>query len=88
MLVLDNYVIPSVSQDIVCISVNILLNFELTWYLRHSVLIGIDVGAAQLIIDGRIDVKSGVELARFAENGTTVEFTDGSTLDVDVVIFA
>ncbi|THH07598.1 hypothetical protein EW145_g3271 [Phellinidium pouzarii] len=48
----------------------------------------IDVGAAKLIINGKVAVKSGVEIARFAEDGAGVVFTDGSSMDVDVVIFA
>ncbi|KAI5119263.1 hypothetical protein M0805_007266 [Coniferiporia weirii] len=48
----------------------------------------IDVGAAELIINGQIEVKSGVEISHFAKDGTGVVFTDGSSTDVDVVIFA
>lgn len=46
----------------------------------------IDVGAAQAIIDGRIRVKSGVEVADFAPR--EVVFTDGATTGADVVILA
>ncbi|MGJ0184136.1 flavin-containing monooxygenase [Corynebacterium glyciniphilum] len=46
----------------------------------------IDVGAAQAIIDGRIRMKSGVEVADFGPHEVT--FTDGSTMDADAVILA
>jgi hypothetical protein len=45
-----------------------------------------DVGASQLIIDGKIKLKNDAQIANFTEKG--LEFTDGSTLDADVVIFA
>ncbi|KAL0574756.1 hypothetical protein V5O48_007202 [Marasmius crinis-equi] len=46
----------------------------------------IDVGCAQLIIDGKVKVKSGVEVERMT--GENVIFTDGSSMPADVVIFA
>jgi putative flavoprotein involved in K+ transport len=47
----------------------------------------IDIGASQLIADGSINLKQGVEVAEV--NGKTVTFTDGSTLeDVELIIFA
>ncbi|KAF2188399.1 FAD/NAD(P)-binding domain-containing protein [Zopfia rhizophila CBS 207.26] len=46
----------------------------------------IDVGASQLIADGKIRVKQGQEIARILPNG--VEFADASTLDADEIIFA
>ena len=49
---------------------------------------GIDVGAADLIINGAINIKSGAEIKAFDENGKTVLFTDGSEIDVDAIIFA
>ena len=45
-----------------------------------------DVGASQLIIDGKIKLKNDAQITRFIENG--LEFSDGSTLDTDAVIFA
>ena len=45
-----------------------------------------DVGASQLIIDGKIKLKNDAQIARFTQNG--LEFDDGSTLDADAVIFA
>ncbi|KAF2682191.1 FAD/NAD(P)-binding domain-containing protein [Lentithecium fluviatile CBS 122367] len=46
----------------------------------------IDVGASQLIIDGKIKVKQGQEIAQILPHG--IEFQDGSTLDADEIIFA
>ncbi|KAJ6608417.1 FAD/NAD-P-binding domain-containing protein [Mycena sp. CBHHK59/15] len=46
----------------------------------------LDVGVANLIRSGRVKVKQGVEIARFTENSAV--FTDGSSLDIDAVIFA
>jgi putative flavoprotein involved in K+ transport len=46
----------------------------------------IDVGCSQLIIDGRIAVKQGVEVARLRPG--EVVFTDGDTLLADLVVVA
>lgn len=46
----------------------------------------IDVGASQLIIDGKIKVKQGQEIAQILPHG--IEFADGSKLDADEIIFA
>ncbi|EGO25706.1 hypothetical protein SERLADRAFT_437430 [Serpula lacrymans var. lacrymans S7.9] len=46
----------------------------------------LDVGASQLIVDGKIKLKSDSPMAKFTPSG--LEFEDGSTLDADVVIFA
>jgi hypothetical protein len=45
-----------------------------------------DVGASQLIIDGKIKLKNDAQIANFTEKG--LEFADGSTLDADAVVFA
>lgn len=45
-----------------------------------------DVGASQLIIDGKIKLKNDAQITRFTQTG--LEFEDGSTLDADVVVFA
>jgi len=45
-----------------------------------------DVGASEMIADGRIKVKSDSELEKFTENG--VLFKDGSQLEADVIILA
>jgi cation diffusion facilitator CzcD-associated flavoprotein CzcO len=46
----------------------------------------IDVGASQLIIDGKIKVKQGQEISQILPNG--LEFADGSKLEADEIIFA
>lgn len=46
----------------------------------------INVGGSEAIIDGRVKMRPGVEVARFTSTG--VEYTDGSTEDADTVIFA
>lgn len=46
----------------------------------------IDVGASRLIIDGKIKIKQGQELARILPNG--IEFADGSKLEADEIVFA
>src|SRR5882757_7679273 len=45
-----------------------------------------DVGASQMIIDGKIKLKSDGPISRFTQRGLL--FEDGSTLDADVVVFA
>jgi len=46
----------------------------------------VDIGVSKLIADGLVKIKQGVELTRYTPTG--VIFTDGTTLDADVVIFA
>ncbi|EKM60231.1 uncharacterized protein PHACADRAFT_132721 [Phanerochaete carnosa HHB-10118-sp] len=46
----------------------------------------IDRGASQQIVDGKIKMKSGVNIERFTRTG--VRFNDGTELDVDVVVVA
>ncbi|KIP03537.1 hypothetical protein PHLGIDRAFT_94663 [Phlebiopsis gigantea 11061_1 CR5-6] len=46
----------------------------------------LDVGACQLIIDGKIKLKNGTQIERFTEKG--LKFEDGSELEADVVVFA
>jgi len=71
--------------------------FKLEWGPNGTGIIGshmagrdsyqIDIGASPLIADGRVHLKSGVELAEV--QGSTAIFTDGSTLDdVDLILFA
>ena len=45
-----------------------------------------DVGACQMIIDGKIKLKQGTEIERFTEKG--LKFADGSELNADIVLFA
>ena len=44
----------------------------------------LDVGASQLIIDGEIGIKAGVEIERVSE--TAIHFADGSAIEADVII--
>ncbi|KAG9224371.1 hypothetical protein PLEOSDRAFT_1065723 [Pleurotus ostreatus PC15] len=46
----------------------------------------LDVGASQLIIDGKIKLKSGPHIECFTKTG--LKFDDGSELNADVVLFA
>ena len=55
-------------------------------YLRRGSGYYIDVGASQLIIDGRIALKSGAEVARLTETAVVLE--DGSELPADLVVYA
>ncbi len=55
-------------------------------FLRRGSGYYLDVGAAELVADGRIRLRSNVELARFREH--SVVLNDGSELDADLVVFA
>lgn len=55
-------------------------------YLRRGSGYYIDVGASQLIIDGKIRLKAGSEVDRLTE--TAVILKDGSELPADVVVYA
>ncbi len=55
-------------------------------YLQRGGGYYFDVGCSSLIIDGKVKVKSGVEVERFTERG--VRLSDGSDLDADVVVLA
>ncbi|KAF2029669.1 FAD/NAD(P)-binding domain-containing protein [Setomelanomma holmii] len=46
----------------------------------------IDVGASQLVVDGKIKVKQGQELKQILPNA--IEFADGSKLEADEIVFA
>ncbi|KAM3457924.1 hypothetical protein NHJ6243_007610 [Beauveria neobassiana] len=46
----------------------------------------IDVGASQLIADGKIRIKQGTEVAEVLPNG--LRFADGSELEADEIVFA
>ena len=47
---------------------------------------GLDVGASQRIIDGKIKIKNGTQIERYTKTG--IRFTDGSEIDADVVMYA
>jgi hypothetical protein len=55
-------------------------------YLQRGGGYYIDVGGAQLIIDGKIKVKHGQEVAQVLPKG--LKFADGTELEADEVVFA
>jgi putative flavoprotein involved in K+ transport len=55
-------------------------------YLRRGAGYTIDVGASQLVIDGRIRLKSPAQIERVAEQ--TVLLSDGTVLTADLIVLA
>lgn len=55
-------------------------------YLRRGSGYYIDVGASQLIIDGKVKLKSGVDVEEITETG--VKLRDGSELPADLIVYA
>jgi cation diffusion facilitator CzcD-associated flavoprotein CzcO len=55
-------------------------------FFRHGGGYYINVGASELIVSGKIKVKQGAEVARL-DRGSAY-FTDGTSLDVDMVVVA
>lgn len=55
-------------------------------YLRRGSGYYIDVGASQLIVDGKIKLKSGTEVEQI--NESSVSFKDGSELPADLIVYA
>src|ERR1700679_1080441 len=55
-------------------------------YHRYGGRYYINVGCSELIVEGKIKIKQGVEIRRL--DGKTVFFTDGSSLDVDILVIA
>ena len=55
-------------------------------YLRRGSGYYIDVGAAQLIIDGKVKLQSGVNIEQIKEN--SVVLTDGTELEADLIVLA
>jgi putative flavoprotein involved in K+ transport len=55
-------------------------------YLRRGAGYYIDVGASQLVIDGRIRLKSPAHIERIAEQ--TVRLSDGAVLTADLIVYA
>jgi cation diffusion facilitator CzcD-associated flavoprotein CzcO len=47
----------------------------------------INIGASELIADGKVHLKQGVELVE-VRDGNTVVFSDGSELEVELIVFA
>jgi putative flavoprotein involved in K+ transport len=54
--------------------------------LRYQAGYYLNIGASELIIDGKIKLKAGVDIARLTER--QVMFSDGSALDADIVVLA
>ncbi|MEM7429713.1 MAG: NAD(P)/FAD-dependent oxidoreductase [Pseudomonadota bacterium] len=55
-------------------------------YLRRGSGYYIDVGASELVADGKIKLKSGVSVEEITENA--VKFSDGSELEADLIVYA
>jgi putative flavoprotein involved in K+ transport len=55
-------------------------------YLRRGAGYYIDVGASQLVIDGRIKLKSKVEISRINEHSVTL--SDGAEIPADLLVYA
>lgn len=55
-------------------------------YLHRGGGYYIDVGASQLIIDGKIKIKQGQEITRV--NPHSITFSDGDELEADEIVFA
>lgn len=55
-------------------------------YLRRGSGYYIDVGASQLIIDGKIKLKSGSDVAEITEDGVLLK--DGTHLPADLIVYA
>ncbi|CAE6773408.1 NAD(P)/FAD-dependent oxidoreductase [Paraburkholderia domus] len=55
-------------------------------YLRRGSGYYIDVGAADLVADGKIKLKSGVDVVELKEHG--VLLSDGTELEADLVVYA
>ena len=55
-------------------------------YLRRGSGYYIDVGASELIADGRIKLRSGVEVTEIGEH--SVRLSDGSELPADLIVYA
>jgi putative flavoprotein involved in K+ transport len=55
-------------------------------YLRRGSGYYIDVGASDLIADGRIKLKSGVDIEEITETG--VRLSDGTELPADLIVYA
>jgi len=55
-------------------------------YLRSASGYYIDVGASDMVADGRIALKSGTEISHLTETG--VAFADGSHIEADMIVYA
>lgn len=55
-------------------------------YLRSASGYYIDVGACEMVADGRIALKSGTEITSITETG--VAFADGTHIEADLIVYA
>lgn len=55
-------------------------------YLRSGSGYYIDVGACEMVADGRIALRSGIEVARIIEDG--IELANGEHIAADVIVYA
>jgi putative flavoprotein involved in K+ transport len=55
-------------------------------YLRRGSGYYIDVGASELVADGRVKLKSGVNIVKI--NSKVVVLSDGTELEADLIIYA
>jgi hypothetical protein len=55
-------------------------------YLQRGGGYYLDVGCSQLIVDGKIKIKQGVEISEVVHTG--LKFADGETLEADEIVFA
>jgi hypothetical protein len=55
-------------------------------YLQRGGGYYLDVGCSQLIVDGKIKIKQGQEIAEILPNG--MKFSDGEVLEADEIVFA
>jgi putative flavoprotein involved in K+ transport len=55
-------------------------------YLRRGSGYYIDVGASELVADGKIKLKSGVEIDRITEHSVVMK--DGTELPADLIVYA
>ena len=55
-------------------------------YIRRGSGYYIDVGASELVADGKVKLKSGVEVEEITERG--VLLSDGSELEADLIVYA
>jgi len=55
-------------------------------YQRSASGYYIDVGACEMVADGRIGLKSGCDITCLTETGMT--FTDGSQIEADLIVYA
>lgn len=65
---------------------NSLSALNINYRINHTDFVLQDVGASQLIADGKIGLKNDSQISHFVKDG--IVFENGSKLPADVVIFA